>query len=415
MKRFWVFLLCILLSQILYADSYNVATVLPNGQEGLGTAFCVANTTYGSLMVTAKHVIEGSDNVFISHGGKWVKGRYVNRCPSDDVATFEVPVRLKATRVASIFPEHGILVTVEGKGPDYQKTGEDYAFTGKTAKDGYVLSDLSVVQGDSGGPVYAETTSSGRVVVGLVTGYTKRRRDRVETKIVPAQTIVSFIQSQYGGCPNGFCPIQIRPQVQQPMIGIGVPVGPPRTVGVAEPVTPIYVPQEQQEQESYPQNREPAVAGPQGPPGKDGKDGRAPTEQEIRLAVEAWIKVHKSELVGPPGPKGPPPSMQEMIPIIAQAIDTTISQNPERYFPRQGELSTIGTSVSVDDDKPSSNESLINELVARIDALEKRKITIVQGEEKPDGTITQIGESRQYDLNKPIPIVTKRVDVKDGK
>ena len=416
MKRLLVFLLMIVSVSAAKADSYNLATVYTNGQEGLGTAFCIANTSYGSLMVTAKHVVEGTDNVFISHNGQWVKGKSVRRSAADDVATFEVPVRLRVTPMASVFPDDGVPVVVEGRGPDYQKTDEDYTFTGKTAKDGFVLSDCSVVEGDSGGPVYAETKSSGTVVVGLVTGYTKRRRDRVETKIVPAQTIVAFVQTQYGGCPNGYCPIQIRPQVQQPMIGIGIPVGPPRTIGVAEPVSPIYTPQ-QPVAPTPP--KEVAVAGPQGPPGKDGKDGRSVTKDEVESIVSAWLDAHKEELVGPAGPRGSGPTMQEMIPVIVQAIDATIAENPDRFRGPQGERGMIGMPNSDEMTKWANtwmdNDPRVKQLLARVDALEKQKITIVQGEEQPDGTITQIGQSRQYDLNKPIPIVTKRVDVKDGK
>ena len=143
------------------------------------------------------------------------------------------------------------------------------------------------------------------------------RRDQYpgrKTKYVSCRKIVAWMQAQYGGCPGGVCPIQIRPRVIQPMIGIGIPTGPPRIIGEAVRVnpSPIYVPQQPQ----YPKQPEPlrpvpdpafisGLAGQQGVPGPKGDrgaDGRSVTKTEVEATVNAWLEANRDALRGEPGP-----------------------------------------------------------------------------------------------------------------
>jgi hypothetical protein len=95
------------------------------------------------------------------------------------------------------------------------------------------------------------------------------------------------------------------------MLGFGIPVGPPRVVGIAEPAPQTYIPQPQpqqipqQPQTHYVQGeRGPAgPAGPQGPPGRDGKNVN---QEQLEAIVTAWLDSNRDALRGEPGPPGDP-------------------------------------------------------------------------------------------------------------
>lgn len=286
------------------ADTYALVTsYVVDGQkiEDKGTAVCFAHTDRGSLVVTAAHNVQHNpDSVWISHQDDWHLCDRVHVHPSADIAVLEISRRLRVTPLGDVTPI-GESVVVQGFGPRLNHSGESLWFDG-TIEDSENLRGANgehAIPGDSGGPVLYET-EAGLALVGIVTRHegdrpANRRTQfasfRARTGFVPAQTIVSFVQAQYGGCPGGVCPIRIRPQIQRPMIGIGIPIGPPRIVDTVEPAPRILQPS-------------PKQPGPQGPSGPPGRDGRSVTKAEVEAAVNAWLDAHFDQLKGPPGPSG---------------------------------------------------------------------------------------------------------------
>lgn len=325
--RFAVFILILssILGRMCYAlpvccaESVVVAAMskTPNGSitESKGTAFVVYSNERGSVLLTCKHVVRGSSEVWIAHSGDWHLCSHVYLHPTEDVAAMECNIRLKATGLTENIPT-GAEVIVDGAGPALHKTEEEWFFRGRVVDEGEVRGEggLAVIEGDSGGPVYVKMPDNMYAAGGIAFAYPRTspggltRRDQhcrfnTTTLYTPTRKFMPWLTAQY--CPNGQCPIQIRPQVIQPFGPLGIPRGPARVIGIAEPVPQQYTPVQppQASQPSY-------VAGPpgrdgaQGPPGPPGEPGRSVKQQEIEAVVNAWLDSNRELLRGRDGAPG---------------------------------------------------------------------------------------------------------------
>lgn len=370
--KWWLLLLALCAVPAASAESVVICTsYMQAGRhvETLGTAVCIAQTDRGSILLTAKHnIAERPDGVWVRHAGDWHRCFNARMAISEDLATVETTIRLRPNCLADSVPV-GSVAIVEGAGPSAWKTSEDVVFRAKLIDEQWLVGSRGehVIPGDSGGPVLCRTTSSGYAVVGIVEGFeaptTVEPSSRMahagsRTRFVPAARIVKFVQSQYGSCPGGICPIQIRQQIQQPMIGIGIPTGPPRIVNTVEPA-PVKVLQPVPDPMFIS-----GPVGPVGPRGPQGESGRSVTKQEVEAVVEAWLDANREALVGPAGPAGP-------------------------AGPR-------GAAAAATDVAP---------LEARIDALERRKFRMVVTNEG------KIIDDEVYDAGEPVVLDLKRLKV----
>jgi hypothetical protein len=303
------------------AETYPLITSYQNQDgtfEDKATAVCIAHTDRGCLLVTAGHNVRSNPaSVWISNRQNWIHADRVHIHPTEDLAVVELPARLDVTPLGDATPI-GQQVTVQGYGPRLNDSGEPFAFRAMIDEETKLrgINGEHVIPGDSGGPMLYDT-ESGPALVGVVIEHegsepaTRRKqfaRYRARSGFVPAETIVSFVQSQYGGCPNGVCPIRIRPQIQQPMIGIGLPLGPPRIVDTIERIPQAHVIQSPQRiplpNTVIPQQSQICPPGPPGRDGVDGRDGRSVTKADVEAVVNAWLDANREQLRGPAGPAG---------------------------------------------------------------------------------------------------------------
>jgi hypothetical protein len=134
-----------------------------------------------------------------------------------------------------------------------------------------------IIKGDSGGLVEDKNGE----FVGIITAHGED--DPSKTLFTPASFVATLAQS----CNGPQCrPIIIRRRVEQPMFGIGIPMGPPRSVDIAQPMPrppQVYVPQPRPDPISTPPSQ-PQISADhirqivadylqQNPP-RDGLDGR---------------------------------------------------------------------------------------------------------------------------------------------
>jgi len=299
------------------AHSASVVRLHVTGEAtaGDGTAFCVGEATNGrAVFLTARHNFRGASSGQIYHSGKWHTISDVNEHPSADVASFEAAVTARPLQLATA-GRLGEVVTIPGFGPEYHGRTAS-SFTGVLESECVAGRDgLHPIPGDSGAPV----VQAGTEVVGVIRGYdtpyneTVFRSDwseqRLATRFTGLREIRECLQQCYprSQCPPGGCRIWIRNEYRQPIGFLGLPVGPPHRVQVAEPVPRVFVPEDQQQAR---QNPEPvSVQGPQGPAGPEGqpgRDGRSVSAQEVESIVNAWLDANRESLVGPQGPPGPP-------------------------------------------------------------------------------------------------------------
>lgn len=314
------------------AEIYQVDAVrMLNGvkAEDNGTAVCIATANGRSLLLTARHVVKDAiNNTWIGVAGEWKLAENVQLHPTADLASFEVSATLKPTPLGKNDITPGDAVIVDGFGPQLHGQNDARYFAGTI--DDIDSDDIATIAGrdgqhampgDSGGAVIL-THGDSEYCVGIVSfheggtpatsrRYYAKQKLRARTGFVSHRTITRFVETQYRGCYGGSCPIQIRPHVQQPILGFGIPVGPPRVVGIAEPAPQTYIPQPppqqnpQQPQTQYIQGeRGPAgPAGPQGPPGRDGKNVN---QEQLEAVISAWLESNRDALRGPPGEPGPP-------------------------------------------------------------------------------------------------------------
>lgn len=312
-----------------YAESVVVAATYRNSEgritEAKGTAFVIYSNERGSILLTCKHVVENAgESVWIAHNGEWIRGGHVMLHPSEDVAAFECSVQLKAIPLIEGIP-YGSDVVVDGAGPVLHKTDEEWFFRGQVADGDEIEGDggLAVIEGDSGGPVLARMPDGKYSVGGIVHAYPRTspegltRRDqhrafKTVSLYTPARKFTPWLVAQY--CPNGQCPIQIRPQVTYPIGPLGFQRGPARVIGIAEPVPQQFVPVPQQRYDVQPELRPipdpissvgiPGPRGLQGPPGRDGEPGRSVQQIEVEATVNAWLDSNIDRIRGPQGEPG---------------------------------------------------------------------------------------------------------------
>lgn len=273
-----------------------------SGEIGKATAVCIGQCDGGSVFLTARHNFRDATRAKVKIRGNWIRVRSVNRSRSHDVASFEAEADCDQIPVADSV-EPGVRVRCGGFGPEYWGSGEAGDFHG-TLMSSEIRGDggLHPIQGDSGGPVIAEDR-----VVGIVCGYvsTVARTDDASrnypTVYAGLSEIRECLQQVYQRCPPGGCPIYIRPEIRQPVVGIGIPVGPPQVVGVATPVPPQRLcPTPDPISVTGPQG-ERGPAGPAGVPGPPGPAGLSVTQQQVEAVVNAWLESNIDRIKGPQG------------------------------------------------------------------------------------------------------------------
>ena len=304
------------LSGVCHAQTYAITASYFSGRDQIddrASAVCIGNSPGGrSLLLTVKHAVsEQNVRVWISADGEWIPVTRILRHPTADLAALECDRQLPGVLFSDSTPI-GETVTVTGYGPTYAHTTDGFRFVGRIEEQKILRGDdgSHAMPGDSGGPVLCQT-HKGLSLVGIVSKHEGDRparsrktyaSTRARTGFVPAETISSFVQTQYG-CQNGLCPIQIRPQVVQPVGPLGFPRGPARVIRIAEPVPPTYIP-------VRPPQRDPAPPAPTtgytGPMGPQGRDGRSVTPDQVETIVNAWLDNNLERLRGEPGPQGPP-------------------------------------------------------------------------------------------------------------
>lgn len=423
----WIFAL-IVLSMLLAlccgrcdAQGYRLAIDMGNGHIGKGTCVCIGKTTDGkSLFVTAKHNFEDSERAWI-FGTDW-KHRVtdVHEHPSVDVAVFEVEER--QFRFCNLGePELGSRVEIFGYGPEFRDVPGNTSFSG-IWRDDHVAGEGGAhpIPGDSGGPV-VKKGASGWQLVGVVSGYSPavsvttrndRAADNLQTIVVPVTSIQECLSQcyQYRGCPPGGCPIYVRPQIQQPMIGIGIPVGPPRVVGVAEPAPvvqqsaiPDLSPVVRQSVRDWLEANREQLRGDAGPPGHD---GRSVSKSEAESIISTWLEANREQLRGEPGPAGRDgvdgqqgergmigvPSEEE----IAAVIDLWIQRNDPR----------IREFV-----KQVVREEFAGDMDARVTALEARRLRMMI----VDGKAKTVIDDETYGPGEPVILDLRRFTTVEAK
>ena len=327
-----VLILLLLLSGHCSADQpyFPVSAVGVSG-EGLGTAVCVAHSESrnSSLFLTAAHVVEGASAVFVSDNSRWVRGNSLITHGSEDLAGFWVPGKWPGAAIVEDIADNSDVI-VCGFSPDRDKDCfpavlmEEY-FRGEPLGEHKQWEHPAL--GDSGGPILAQGPD-GYVVCGIVSGFSvdaSSRKSGVRGRYVSHRVIRQWMTQAYGGCPT--CPqMYIRPQVQQPMLGFGIPMGPPGAVGVVDPMPAIPIqraePRPQapsrdvvvapsQEDlkrlvaEYFAQNPVSGPAGPRGEAGPAGPAGAGPTDEQVVRSVVAVIQSNPERFRGPAGPAGP--------------------------------------------------------------------------------------------------------------
>lgn len=337
-----------LLCQLACCQVVRLSVNCSDGTQGLGTAWCCGQTDYGaSVFVTVAHNFEGATSAEVAIAGQWRKVSRMRAYHADDVATFEVAGIACRWLPLADSVQAGESVEVYGYGPTFRGR-KTCTFRGRIVSDG-IEGDggLHPIPGDSGGPVMVR----GAEVCGIIQGYdtpTVYRSDyasqRLTTRYVTHTTIRRCLQQcyQYGGCGPSGCPIWIRPQIQQPMIGIGIPTGPPRVVGVATPAPQTYVPQSSGQPGPRGEAGPPGSPGPAGPAGERGAPGRSVTRDEIEAIVSAWLDANREALrgqagergpVGPAGPSGRPGTSTAAIPIEVVIVSDGQVVDREIYQP----------------------------------------------------------------------------------
>jgi hypothetical protein len=370
-----------------------------DGKRYNGTAVCVGMESQTShVFATAKHNLRDMKTAVVkmSDGTDYPIHRLAEH-PSGDVATFVCNANALPLPICDCAHLNAD-VEVVGWGPFFHQRAERLVVrSGKIAakyKTSFVVRNqrAQVVTGDSGGAV----VTADRRLCGLISGF--ESENPLNTVVAPGSAIAETVAITHTlQCPGGNCPIVIRRQIQQPMIGIGVPVGPPRSVPIAVPAPQperVYVPQPQPDPMFTPV---------------------APTDAQIAAAVSAWFGVHGSQLRGPSGPAGP--SGQQGAPgergsgVTKEQVESTVNAWLDANLDRirgpsgpSGERGPHGL-VGVPDDQdirnwlvgamsdPATRQQLsglladlvatdprVDALIQRLEALENRPVTSGSGD-----------------------------------
>jgi len=339
----WFTFLLMLMPSAAVAQVYPITCVYMDGDrkiEDRASAVCIGNSESGrSLLLTVKHAVDVPlPSIWITHESRLIRVTRLVRHKDEDLALMECDELLTGVPIGDETPIDQEVV-VSGFGPTFANIAEDLSFNGRIEESGILrgVSGQHVMPGDSGGAVVC-STSEGNALVGIITDHegsvpAKSRRSYAKTKartgFVSAEKIYAFVQTQYGNCQNGLCrPIRIRPSIRQPMIGIGLPIGPPQIVHEAVPVPrpdPIYVPQ-QQPQQDHPQiiQGPPGPAGPigrTGPAGLRGEPGMSITREQIEATVSAWLDSNREALRGERGPAGESFSRDDLERVVSAWLE----------------------------------------------------------------------------------------------
>jgi hypothetical protein len=399
------------------AKVYRLRVTLEDGSTARASAVCIGRTSDGcSLFATARHNFDGAILAEVVTS-KWAaRTKEVIRHESEDVAVFTIGRDdCEPTELEESDPLSGETAYVDGYGPEYhnQPESQNCRYSGTITQDYVAGHDgLHPITGDSGGPV--AVIRRGRYkIVGVVSGYSPSsqeylrsrfsyREKRFQTIYTPARAIQHCLQQrwQYGGCPPGGCPIYVRPQVQQPMIGIGIPTGPPRVVGVAEPAPIAYQPAAPPDvadavrratRDWLEANRE-QLRGDPGKPGERGPEGAAGRTVSKEMATEIitqWLESNKDQLRGERGLIGVPSEAE-----IAAVIDTWIERNDPRI--REFVREVI---------REESQQQSSGDVDARLTALEARRLRMMI----VDGSSKSVLDDETYDPGEPVILDIRRL------
>lgn len=398
-----------------FAKAYRLRVTLEDGATARATAVCIGRTDEGfNLFATAEHNLQGAILAEVVTAQWSARTKEVVRHSSEDVAVFTIG-RGDCEAIDLDEPEIGETAYVDGYGPEYhnQPAEQQCRFTGTVQPDHVAGHDgLHPITGDSGGPVAVLRQGKYRLI-GIVSGYApssasfmrsryEYREKRFETVYTSAKAIRQCLQQrwQYQGCPPGGCPIYVRPQVQQPMIGIGIPTGPPRVVGVAEPAPIAYQPAAPPDvadavrratREWLEANRE-QLRGDPGKPGERGPEGAAGRTLSKEMATEIitqWLEANKDQLRGERGLIGVPSEAE-----IAAVIDTWIERNDPRIRDFVREV------IREESQKQSSGD-----VDARLTALEERRLRMMI----VDGSSKSVLDDETYDPGEPVILDIRRL------
>ena len=313
-KTYYLFVLLLIGCECTSTCNAQVVSVRIKSKEstGLGSAFYVGKTEEGtSVFVTARHLFEEgyvSGLVSIKGSDYPIVGE-PTLDEEEDVAVFESTVQLKKGILLFDDAHTGEELELPGYGPTFKGQTE-----GIKVRKGIVTSSTSarmsdglIIEGDSGCPAMS---SSG--AIGVVVGY--ETYNRTATVIVPTRYIKRCLRRRYVEvqCGPSGCPIYMRPRVEQPVIGFGIPVGPPRFYNEAVPVPQapqVYVPRPQSQQpiQVIPQPQPQVMQGPKGDkgePGPKGEPGLSVSQAQVESVVNAWLDSNIEQLRGERGPKG---------------------------------------------------------------------------------------------------------------
>lgn len=339
------------------------------------TATCVvvgrnANRS-NAIALTAKHVFRGRkiEDASVVVRGKPYRISQVN-LGSADVASFEI----QGFDMEGYYP----IASEVREGPVYYggfRDGKHFRRKG-FIWNGDIIGDHAI-PGESGAGVL-QYQDDGWWLVGVVNGYVTSDPTH-PTVFTPIREIRECFNQVY--CPNGQCPIQVRPAVTQPMLGIGIPVGPPRVIGVAEPATPRYYREGTQPQQQVPAPVN-VTQGPPGPAGPQGPPGRGVSKQEVEATVEAWLNAN--------------------IDNLRQPADPTIAS---RLSALEFELSHFQQQTPVD------NTAQLDSISNRLTALESRKRRVML----VDGSTKQVLDDEEYSPSEPIMLDVRSFRVQNVK
>lgn len=334
----WFALLVLIIPSSAFAQVYPITCVYMEGDtkvEDKASAVCIGNSESGrSLLLTVKHAVDVPvPSIWITHESRLIRVTKLVRHKDEDLALMECDELLPGVPIGDETPIDSEVV-VCGFGPSFAQIKEELSFNGRIEEAGILrgISGEHVMPGDSGGAVVC-STSEGKALVGIITDHegstpAKSRRSyartRARTGFVSAEKIYAFVHTQYGNCANGMCrPIRIRPSIRQPMIGIGLPIGPPQVVHEAVPVPrpdPIYVPQ-QQPQEQPQQQITQGPAGPPGPAGPRGEPGASVSKEDLARLVAIWLESNREQLRGERGPAGESFSREDLERVVSAWLE----------------------------------------------------------------------------------------------
>lgn len=284
-----------------------------------GPASCVAiGTTRGgeTCILTAAHCVEQRANLFYAVGETGTKHQcyllHVDR--ENDIACLITQSRLSvAPGWTTQLPSVGETVKLRCSLTRRYQESDGKVLQVSPSK---IYAALWSHPGSSGGPWY----DARGYVVGVHTSKVVGEETRAACGGVAMGRAIQAFERRYGTfvkqqtteqCRD--CgPVIVRPQVRQPMMGIGVPVGPPSVQNVVVGRQPLEVqtrervviaPCEEDLRRLVAEYmaRNPAPPGERGPAGQNGRDA----EVNYGAIIEAVVAQLPPPQQGPPGPAGP--------------------------------------------------------------------------------------------------------------